>query len=419
MTSREKHQRPQHNQSDSKDTSSSGTAPIHTTNEGPTRNHEATLNENNDDDDDDAHLTHTSCSHETRLLSELAVPSMIVKIGVMVPQAIVAATVGRRFGIAYLDGFTLANFVINIFTLSIVQGLLSATDTLAPQAFGADNPGEVGILAIRGTIVCLVLVMPVNIVLSCFLESTFLALGQPAMPSHYAAEYYRVYLFGMPFTILYYVLWKFLAAQSSMKPLVVVGLVSFCVTLPLSLSVLLNRYGFVGAALALDVYQVSQSMLLLAYLAYFQPHRPATWQGGWSKSIREALRVDAIQQYVRLGVGGILAMGQWWFFETLNILVGHLGTVPLSVHTIASQVLQASVMIPTGLAYGLSVRIGTLLAHNHERARKLMIVCYGVFITGYAISTIALYHWRYTIIGLFLSNPTTTAVSRLHSGACW
>ena len=46
---------------------------------------------------------------------DLAGPSMIVKIGAILPQMILAAVVGKRLGSHHLDGFGVGNLVFNIF----------------------------------------------------------------------------------------------------------------------------------------------------------------------------------------------------------------------------------------------------------------------------------------------------------------
>ena len=56
-------------------------------------------------------------------LVELAIPSTVVRLGFMVPQSIVAALIGKYYGIEHLDGFTFGNLVANVFTLSILAGI--------------------------------------------------------------------------------------------------------------------------------------------------------------------------------------------------------------------------------------------------------------------------------------------------------
>jgi Na+-driven multidrug efflux pump len=102
---------------------------------------------------DDAAVTKKSATTlwtEARLLLELAVPTAVVQLGFTVPPFSIASYVGINYGYIYLDGMTLANLTGNLCTLALLQGLYSASDTLSPQAFGAGNEREVGLLALRG-----------------------------------------------------------------------------------------------------------------------------------------------------------------------------------------------------------------------------------------------------------------------------
>ena len=343
-------------------------------------------------------------------LVELAIPSTVVRLGFMVPQSIVAALIGKYYGIEHLDGFTFGNLVANVFTLSILLGILSATDSLAPQPFGAKNHRQVGILAIRGAAVCMGLILPPNILAACFLDKFLLYLGQPPLAAMYAGQYYRVFVFGLPFNILYFVGWKFLAAQGKMRPLMVATLLSFFVTLPLSLHFFMGWYGFIGLPLALAVFWFSQAGLLIGYLWYFRPHHAATWEGlsVW----REALDWTSVKDYVKLGLGGVFSLSDWLFFELLTLVVGIFGIVPLSVHSISTQAFSTVMMLPSGMGLALAVRVGTLMTIDYEKARKLMQVCYGIFSVVFVLLSVLMFHYRFFIIGLFTTNPAVIEVSR-------
>jgi multidrug resistance protein, MATE family len=243
--------------------------------------------------------------NEARLLMNLAIPTVIVQVGSVIPSAMTASYIGRQLGPIYLDGFTLASLTGNLLTLSLLTGLFSASDTLSPQAFGAGNYKEVGLLAIRGFVGSLLLMIPINVVLIPFMEQMLTWTGQDEVTSALAARWYRVYVCGIPFYALYTVTCKFLSAQEIMIPLLVV-LVGTCgIVLPIVLTVLVRYMGFLGSAIAMVVYQASQAGLLILYLVYKRPHHSMTWPGLhlW----REALAYQPVMAYMRLGVGGVLA----------------------------------------------------------------------------------------------------------------
>lgn len=104
----------------------------------------------------------------------------------------------------------------------------------------------------------------------------------------------------------------------------------------------------------------------------------------------------------RLGLGGILASSGWIYWETLAILVGSaLGPIPLSVHTIPTQVLSIVYMIPKGLGVALSVRMSALLAVNVKSAYKLVGWAATACVILFLAMSLVLYFVRDALFGLF------------------
>jgi multidrug resistance protein, MATE family len=150
---------------------------------------------------------------ESRLFLELATTTTLLTLGFILSPLMTASYIGRRFGPVFLSGFTLANLTGNLCTFSIMSGVLSASDTLSPQAFGTGDYREVGLLAIRGAVSCFAILLPINIILVLYLESGLVALGQDPMAASYAMSWYRIFVLSLPFNIISQTMWKFLSAQ--------------------------------------------------------------------------------------------------------------------------------------------------------------------------------------------------------------
>jgi Na+-driven multidrug efflux pump len=255
----------------------------------------------------DATATRTTFRQEISMLVRLAVPTCCIQLGFTVPPFLTAGYVGRTYGPAALDGFQLANLICNLFTLSLLQGLYSASDTLSPQAFGAGNYREVGLVALRGFVASFCVVVPVCSLLSFRMESLLVGLGEDPAASRYAHQWYRVYIWSLPFYVLYVVTWKFLSAQNVMLPLVLASAVSCAVVLPVALELLAGYLGFVGSALAIVVFQASQAGIALGYVALRRPQHPGTWPGIFDPSVwRDVLHWEPFRVFFYLGLGGIV-----------------------------------------------------------------------------------------------------------------
>lgn len=78
-----------------------------------------------------------------------------------------------------------------------------------------------------------------------------------------------------------------------------------------------------------------------------------------------------------------------------------LGALPLSIHTIPTQVLSVLYMVPKGLGIALSVRMSSLLAVNVDRAKQLVRWIVTGSVVLITITTGTVYFFRHTIFRIF------------------
>jgi multidrug resistance protein, MATE family len=220
-----------------------------------------------------------------------------------------------------LGGFSLGCLVGNLTCMSIMEGSLSAADTLMPRAYGVQQYAEVGRLAIRAMCVgCLLLAMP--ILPLCLYSATLLQtyLGQNAEASRLAQDWICWYFVGAPANLAFRVCMRFLLAQQKPWPLVLSSIVPAVLIHPVLLHHLVARMGLVGSALAISI---TQWCMLLFLLLFFrmgptkQVYHPETWPGLTREYLYESIRIRPTLRFLRLAIGGILSMNEWWFFEIM------------------------------------------------------------------------------------------------------
>jgi MATE family multidrug resistance protein len=200
------------------------------------------------------------------------------------------------------------------------------------------------------------------------------------------------------------VTWKFLSAQEIIRPVVVASLLSTGIILPLALQRWTDDFGFVGSAYANGFNLVCQAGLLLLYLAWKRPHVAESWPGvcsGW----KDAMHWKAMKLYLLLGIGGMLAQSEWIYWETLSLMIGTLGAVPLAVHSIPTQVLNLTFMVPLGIGIALSIRLGSILPRSVARAKRLALGCFVASTVLIIIMTVFMYQYRFSIFRIFTSEP--------------
>lgn len=118
----------------------------------PTRHHDV-------DDDDDDDKPFVVCEEVSRLF-HIAAPSVVIQFGLFFIFPVAASAVGRQLDTTSLAAFSLGSLLGNLTCLSILEGALTAADTLLPRAFGMKQYEEVGRIVIRGTVVSNLLLLP-------------------------------------------------------------------------------------------------------------------------------------------------------------------------------------------------------------------------------------------------------------------
>jgi len=102
-----------------------------------------------------------------------------------------------------------------------------------------------------------------------------------------------------------------------------------------------------------------------------------------------------------LGAGGMLASLEWVYWEALSLVVGTLGVMPLSVHTIPTQVIMVTFMLPLGLGIALAVRLGATLPQNVDRAKMLAFGCLLFSAVVFGVMAVLMYMLREHIFHFF------------------
>jgi Na+-driven multidrug efflux pump len=83
--------------------------------------------------------------------------------------------------------------------------------------------------------------------------------------------------------------------------------------------------------------------------------------------------------------------------------VGTLGVVPLSVHTVPTQVVTLAFMVPNSVAVALAVRMGVLLPQNVHLAKQVVVWTFVAGIVLIGIMSWAMYIFRAFIFQIFIN----------------
>ena len=275
---------------------------------------------------------------EMKLLLQIAAPAVIVQFSVLFVFPQTAAAVGKTLGTENLAGFSLGSLVGNLTCVSVMTGALTAADTLLPRAFAAKKFEDMGLLALRASIVCCLLLLVPILPLSTIMDGIFEYIGQDKYASYLASQWIRVYLIGVPAMLLFRVIQSFLNAQNKVWPMVYASVFASYIVQPTLLKVFVPTFGLNGSAFAIDLTQYVMVGVLLAYINFQKPHIQETWPGISRDFVLKAIDQKSMIEFICLSLGGVMSLSEWWMWEITCFIVGTLGVTPLVVHTIAYNV---------------------------------------------------------------------------------
>jgi Na+-driven multidrug efflux pump len=109
----------------------------------------------------------------------------------------------------------------------------------------------------------------------------------------------------------------------------------------------------------------------------------------------------------------VVAQCEWVFWEAVGLLVGSLGVVSLSVHTIPNQTIMAFCMIPFSFGIALAIRMGIALPISVTRTKILVVFVLFFSVIAFGIVSIGVYIYRRSIVALFTSNQEVQELAEL------
>ncbi len=357
----------------------------------------------NPNENDCQEETYFDAISELSMLFQIALPTVAVQFCTFIIFPITASYVGRDLTTDDMGAFSLASLSGNLTTISIIIGILSASETLQPRAFAVRDYEEVGIIALRGLFMCVVcLAVPVGFLMTC-VKPIFTLLGQDAHVASLSDEWIHIYIWSVPFILCYRVIQRFLASQSIVIPCLVGAAISSLIVHPLCIKFWISKYQFVGSAMSIVVTQSIQLIITVLYIKYTKSYVQGTWKGINWRIIQKVFDRKGLLTYASLSFGGIIALTEWWYWECICFVAGRLGVIALCVHSVIYQIIPLVYMIPLGMSIGLSVRIGQLLPIDVNKAKILTVYAMLTVIIVALMVTALLYYNETWIVSLFTS----------------
>ncbi len=320
-----------------------------------------------------------------------------------------------RLGAQTLAGGGLASLVF-FALVNIIAGIMMGVSPLIAEAYGAGNKKRIEDLVRQGLWLSLLLSIPITIAIAHF-DSIMLQLGQPEAIATLANIYLDIILWGFFPAVGFAMLRGVVSGLSHARPVmyIVVSGTLFNITGNYVLG--FGKFGFPRlelAGLAISS-TVTLWVMFFALLIYFLKHPQLKNYQIFQQLHR--LKPRVIWQLSKIGFPiGIFIALEIGLFTVVTFLMGTLGTQVLAAHQIVFQTILIIFMIPLGMSYAATVRVGQWLGQkNLEGIKRAGYFSIGAGLVFAIAITIIMLLFPKAIVSLYLDvkDPDNAEIIRL------
>jgi len=319
--------------------------------------------------------------HDLEAMLRLALPVVVVQVGMMLLGVVDTMVVGRLSSEA-LAAVALGHVAI-IAVSSFGIGMLLALDPLVSQAVGAGDAVAVRSSVQRGMFLAVGLMVPTTLLLLP-VETALTLLRQPPETVPIASAYVWICIPGILPYYGFAVLRQSLQAMGRLRPIVftivVVNLFNLLADWVLVFGFgPIPQLGAVGSAWA----TTTARTLLFVVLLIAARGELAPLLGQLDRSV---FRLQPLWRTVRLGAPiGLQVQLELLTFTAIALLMGGLGTVQMAAHQVAINLASLTFMVPLGVSSAAAVLVGRAIgagdAGGARRAAAAGLMIGGSFMT--------------------------------------
>jgi MATE family multidrug resistance protein len=304
---------------------------------------------------------------ELRPMLRLALPVVVVQVGLMAMGVVDTMMVGR-VSPAALAAVALGN--LYVFTaLMYAMGVLQALDPVFSQAVGAGDTPALARGLRRGMALALLLSVPTAAVL--WPAGAVLGLlGQPAEILPGAQGYARASIPGVPPLLVFFVLRQVLQSMHRTGPIVVTIVIANLLNAGLNVILIFGAgpvppMGAVGSAWATTASRFAMAAgLARVGWAEIAPLVRARFPG--------AASFAALARSIRLGSPiGFQYLLEIGAFSVIALLMGRFGTVEVAAHQVTINLASLTFMVPLGVSVAAAVRVGHAVGRGDPEGARV------------------------------------------------
>jgi MATE family multidrug resistance protein len=345
---------------------------------------------------------------ELRALGKLALPIVVIQVGLMFMGVVDTIMVGH-VSAAALAAVALGN--LYFFAAAIFgMGVLLALDPVVSQAVGAQDEVAIARAVQRGFVISMLLTLFVSAVLPTA-GSVLHALRQPADVVPLAHTYIMATIPGVAPFFFFVVLRQTLQAQHKTLAIVITIVIANLANVFINWVLIFGKLGapalgVLGASIATSISRWIM-FLLIALLSWRGiKHYVHPWR-------KEAFALLPLKRMIKIGA----PIGAAYFLEYANfgviaLLMGLLGTTEVAGHQIAINLASLTFMVPAGVSAAATVLVGNAIGRGDAPAARRAAKASLVAGAGFMLMSAAVFLMIPDFLaGLYTGDATVLAIA--------
>ncbi|KAJ1416052.1 Multi antimicrobial extrusion protein [Sesbania bispinosa] len=266
---------------------------------------------------------------ELRVQRGIALPMVAMNLAWFAKTAITTAFLGR-LGELTLAGGALGFTFANVTGFSVLNGLCGAMEPICGQAHGAKNVKLLHKTLLMTILLLLLVTLPITF-LWLNIDKIFIHFGQQQDISAVAKAYVFYLIPDLFVTSLLCPLKAYLSSQSITLPTMFSSAVALAFHIPVNI-LLSKTMGLRGVSMAVWITDLIVVVLLAIYVLILENRKASMWKEGrwWDQSIEDWIRLLKL-----CGSCCLNTCLEWWCYEILVLLTGHLTNAKQAVGILA------------------------------------------------------------------------------------
>lgn len=300
--------------------------------------------------------------------------------------------------------------------LNIATGIVSAVSPAIAQAYGAGHQTKIEKYARQGFWLVLLLSIPIMLVTGKF-DAIMLQLGQTETTVTLANTYLDIILWAFFPALGFAMLRSFVSGLSHTRPIMFIVIVGTFFNIIGNYILGFGKFGFPRLELAGLAIASTLTFwgMFIALIIYILKH-PQLKVYRIFEQLHQ-FKPSIIWELSKIGIPiGMFIAFELGLFTTVTYLMGSLGTEVLAAHQIVFQTMVVIFMIPLGMSYAATARVGQWFGQKNIEGINLstcISIAIGLVIT--ILLTIFMLLFPRSIVGLYLdiNDPANTEIINL------